>query len=152
PAAMADDRRRYLPFDLLVKEDRALMAHGVEGRHPFLDRRVAAAAKRLETFGGPGRTRQKAVLRAYVREVIDPDLARAGKRGFAFPCDALYSGALCPLAEDVLTSRRCRERGFTDPAAVQRLLREHVTGKRARGAVLHALVVLELWARRVLDR
>jgi asparagine synthase (glutamine-hydrolysing) len=151
-AAMSDDFGRYLPFDLLVKEDRALMAHGVEGRHPFLDRRVAAAARRLETLGGAGRNRQKAVLRAYVREVIDPDLARVGKHGFSFPCDALYSGPLCPLAEDVLTSRRCRERGFTDPDAVSRVLREHITGKRARGAVLHALVMLELWARRVIDR
>lgn len=151
-AAMADDHERYLPWDLLVKEDRALMAHGVEGRHPFLDRRVAAAARRLETVGGVGRGRQKAVLRAYVREVIDPDLARVGKHGFSFPCDALYSGPLCPLAEDVLTSRRARERGFVDPDAAQRLLRDHVTGKRLRGALLHALVMLELWARRAVDR
>lgn len=150
--AMEDDRRRYLPYDLLVKEDRALMAHGVEGRHPFLDHRVAAAARRLETVGGAGRGRQKAVLRAYVREVVDPDLARVGKHGFSFPCDALYSGPLCPLAEDVLTSRRARERGFVDPEATQRLLREHVTGKRLRGALLHALVMLELWARRAVDR
>lgn len=151
-SAMRDDRERYLPDDLLVKEDRALMAHGIEGRHPFLDRRVADAARRLETRGGVGRGRQKAVLRAYVREVIDPDLARVGKRGFSFPCDALYQGPLCPLAEDVLTSRRARERGFADPDAVQRILHDHVTGTRLRGAVVHALVILELWARRVLDR
>lgn len=151
-AAMEDDRRRYLPYDLLVKEDRALLAHGVEGRHPFLDRRVLSAARRLEVRGERGRVRQKAVLRAYVREVVDPDLARAAKHGFSFPTDALYAGPLCPLAEDVLTSRRARERGFVDPETSQRLLREHVTGRRARGPLLHALVMLELWARRVVDR
>jgi len=150
--AMADDRRRYLPDDLLVKEDRALMSQGIEGRHPFLDRRVAAAAARLEVGGGLGRGKQKQVLRAYVREVIDPDLAQAGKHGFAFPVDALYAGPLCPLAEDLLTSRRARERGFVDPEAAQRVLHDHVTGDRSRGSVLHALVMLELWARRVLDR
>jgi asparagine synthase (glutamine-hydrolysing) len=79
--AMADDRRRYLPYDLLVKEDRALMAHGVEGRHPFLDHRVAAAARRLETVGGAGRGRQKAVLRAYVREVVDPTSPASANTG-----------------------------------------------------------------------
>ena len=150
--AMADDRRRYLPDDLLVKEDRALMAHGIEGRHPFLDRRVAAAAARLEVAGGVGRGKQKQVLRAFVREVIDPDLARTPKRGFAFPVDALYAGPLCPLAEEVLTSRRARERGFLDPDAARLLLREHLTGKRSSGAVIHAMVMIELWARRVLDR
>jgi asparagine synthase (glutamine-hydrolysing) len=150
--AMADDRRRYLPDDLLVKEDRALMAHGIEGRHPFLDRRVLAAAARIEHSGGVGRGRQKQVLRAYVREVIDPDLSRGPKHGFSFPVDALYAGALCPLAEEVLTSRRSRERGLVDADAAQKVLRDHLTGKRAAGAVVHALVMIELWARRVLDR
>ncbi len=150
--AMADDRVRYLPDDLLVKEDRALMAHGIEGRHPFLDRRVAAAASRVEIRGGVRRAQQKRVLRAYVREVIDPDLSAVAKHGFAFPADDLYSGPLCPLAEEVLTSRCCRERGLVSADATQRLLRDHLTGKRPVGAVVHALVMLELWARRVLDR
>jgi len=150
--AMADDRRRYLPYDLLVKEDRALMAHAVEGRHPFLDRRVAAAAARLEVRGGIGRGRQKQVLRAYVREVIDPDLASEGKRGFAFPCDALYADTLLPLAEDTLLSARARERGFTDTTAVRVMLKDHATGRQNRGAVIHLLVMLELWARKTLDR
>ena len=105
------------------------MSQGIEGRHPFLDRRVAAAAARLEVGGGLGRGKQKQVLRAYVREVIDPDLAQAGKHGFAFPVDALYAGPLCPLAEDLLTSRRARERGFVDPEAAQRVLHDHVTGR-----------------------
>lgn len=150
-AAMADDRMRYLPDDLLVKEDRALMAHGIEGRHPFLDRRVGAAAARLELRGGTGRGRQKQVLRAYVREIVDPDLAAGPKRGFAFPCDALYGGTLLHLTQDVLFSSRARERGFTDPATVERLVRDHAAGRTQRGAVIHALVMLELWARRVLD-
>jgi asparagine synthase (glutamine-hydrolysing) len=150
--AMADDRRRYLPDDLLVKEDRALMAHGIEGRHPFLDRRVVAAASRIELSGGAGRGRQKQVLRAFVREVLDPDLSRAPKHGFSFPVDALYAGPLCPLAEEVLTSKRCRERGLVDAVAAQKVLRDHLTGKHAAGAVVHALVMIESWARRVLDR
>ncbi len=150
-AAMADDRMRYLPDDLLVKEDRALMAHGVEGRHPFLDRRVGAAASRLEIRGGTGRGKQKQVLRAYVRQIVDPDLAAGGKMGFAFPSDALYGGPLLHLTQDVLFSRRARERGFTDPATVERLVRDHAAGRSQRGAVIHALVMLELWARRVLD-
>ena len=149
--AMEDDFVRYLPDDLLVKEDRALMAHGIEGRHPFLDRRVREAARRLELRGGVGRGRQKSVLRAFVREVVDPDLARAPKRGFAFPVDALYRGPLRPLAEDLLLSRSLRERGFVSTSGALRTLREHVRGGKNLGALLHAMVMLELWARRVLD-
>jgi asparagine synthase (glutamine-hydrolysing) len=149
--AMADDLARYLPDDLLVKEDRALLAHGVEGRHPFLDSRVMAAADRLELAGSPGRGRQKQVLRAFVREVVDPDLARSAKRGFAFPVDTLYRGPLRPLAEEMLCSPRSRARGFLAPAGARALLRDHLTGARNAGPVIHAFVMLELWSRRVLD-
>jgi asparagine synthase (glutamine-hydrolysing) len=149
--AMADDRRRYLPDDLLVKEDRALSAHGVEGRHPFLDARVQRAAAAIEVTGRPGRGRQKQLLRAYVREMVDPDLARGAKRGFAFPVDELYRGPLRPLAEEMLASRRTIERGFVAAPGARRLLHDHAVGSRNAGSVLHALVMLELWARRVLD-
>jgi asparagine synthase (glutamine-hydrolysing) len=150
-AAMADDLARYLPDDLLVKEDRALMAFGVEGRHPFLDARVAAAAARLEAPGSPARGRHKRVLRAYVREVVDPDLARERKRGFAFPVDELYRGPLRALAEDALRGPRARARGLFEPQVIGTLLREHASGARSEGAVLHACVMLELWCRRVFD-
>lgn len=149
--AMAEDLSRYLPEDLLVKEDRAFMAHSVEGRFPYLDDRVMRAARDLELKGGPGRARQKQVLRAYVRNAVDADLARVPKHGFAFPVDALYRGALRDLADDTLLGQKARERGFIAPAGARRLLRDHIHGVRDVGQTIHALVMLELWARRVLD-
>ncbi|MDJ0521534.1 MAG: asparagine synthase-related protein [Planctomycetota bacterium] len=149
--AMAEDLTRYLPEDLLVKEDRAFMAHAVEGRYPYLDHRVMRAARDLELKGGPGRARQKQVLRAYVRTAVDAELARVAKHGFAFPVDALYRGALRDLAEDTLLGTKARERGFVAPAGARRLLRDHLHGTRSAGQTIHALVMLELWARRVLD-
>ncbi|MEO6340611.1 MAG: asparagine synthase-related protein, partial [Caulobacteraceae bacterium] len=43
-AAQWADVATWLPNDLLLKLDRCLMAHGLEGRTPFLDREVAAFA------------------------------------------------------------------------------------------------------------
>ncbi|MBT4043955.1 MAG: asparagine synthase (glutamine-hydrolyzing) [Rhodospirillaceae bacterium] len=45
--AQAIDCADWLPNDLLIKLDRCLMAHGVEGRTPFLDPVVANFAYRL---------------------------------------------------------------------------------------------------------
>ncbi len=149
--AMADDLTRYLPDDLLVKEDRAFMAHAVEGRYPYLDARVRRAARDLELRGGPGRARQKQVLRAYVRDAVDTDLARSPKHGFSFPVDVLYRGPLRALAEDALLSQKARERGFLSPAGARRMFRDHLHGTRQSGQTIHAFVMLELWARRVLD-
>ena len=41
------DINTWLPGDILVKADRAAMAHGLELRTPFLDREVMAVASRL---------------------------------------------------------------------------------------------------------
>ena len=46
-AAQALDMTDWLPHDLLLKLDRCMMAHAVEGRTPFLDAGVMAAAYRL---------------------------------------------------------------------------------------------------------
>ena len=123
----------------------------MSGPQVFLDGRVRRAAGRLELSGSPRRGKQKALLRAYVREHVDPDLARAPKRGFAFPVDDLYRGPLRELAEGCLLSGPGLERGFVDPDGVRRLYREHLCGARNLGAVIHALVMLELWSRRMLD-
>ena len=41
------DINTWLPWDILVKADRASMAHGLELRTPFLDREVMSVASRL---------------------------------------------------------------------------------------------------------
>ena len=50
--AQAVDCVHWLPNDLLTKLDRCLMAHGVEGRTPFLDPEVAGFAFAHYEFAG----------------------------------------------------------------------------------------------------
>ncbi len=61
-AAQALDCADWLPNDLLIKLDRCLMAHGIEGRVPFLDPAVTALclslARQTKAASGP---RQAAV-------------------------------------------------------------------------------------------
>ncbi len=149
--AMADDLARYLPDDLLVKEDRALMAWGVEGRHPFLDCRVLQAAATVPLAPSSRARATKPLLRALAARLVDDDLASVRKQGFAFPVDALYRGPLRALAASVLGERRARERGLLEPQAVEALLAQHAAGTQAWGSVIHAAVMLELWCRRALD-
>lgn len=135
----------------LVHQERAVAAHGVEARNPFLDGRVRAAVRAIEGRDAENRARQKQLLRAFVQTFVDPDLTRVARRGFALPVNELYRGPLRPLAQDALLAKRTRERGFVSPAGARRLLSHHVAGQRNHGGLIHALVMLELWARRVLD-
>ena len=46
--ALVGDQRYYLPGDMLMKTDSMSMAHGVEVRVPFLDRRIMEFANSLD--------------------------------------------------------------------------------------------------------
>jgi asparagine synthase (glutamine-hydrolysing) len=91
-AAQATDMTDWLPHDLLLKLDRCLMAHAVEGRTPFLDRGVVAAAFRLpdglKLRGGMG----KWILRRWLETNLPVARPFAPKQGFTVPVGAWIKG------------------------------------------------------------
>jgi asparagine synthase (glutamine-hydrolysing) len=91
-AAQAVDMTDWLPHDLLLKLDRCLMAHAVEGRTPFLDRGVAEAAFRLpdglKLRGGMG----KWILRKWLDQALPMARPFAPKQGFTVPIGAWIKG------------------------------------------------------------
>ena len=91
------DIQTWLPNDLLLKLDRCLMAHGLEGRTPFLDREVAAFAfnlpDRLKVRGRHG----KWLLRKWLERVCPAAEPWARKQGFTVPVGAW----IAPRARDL---------------------------------------------------
>jgi asparagine synthase (glutamine-hydrolysing) len=84
-AATSFDLACYLPGDILVKVDRAAMAHGLETRAPFLDAELADFVLSL-----PWRTRfkdgtLKHLLRAACGHLWPESIRARGKQGFGAP-------------------------------------------------------------------
>ena len=83
--AQGVDFADWLPNDLLIKVDRCLMAHGLEGRTPLLDPAVSDIAFRLpdglKIAGGRG----KYLLRRWVANALPAADPFAAKRGFTVP-------------------------------------------------------------------
>jgi asparagine synthase (glutamine-hydrolysing) len=145
------DARTYLPDDLLVKADRASMASSLELRSPLLDHRVLELGLSLpDSLRWSGR-RGKVALRRAFAQLIPKELASRGKTGFGVPLGSWFRGPLREVASDVLLGQRARMRGQLRPAAVERLLAEHVRGERDHGHRLWCLLVLELWQRSWLE-
>ncbi len=84
----AVDVAEWLPNDLLIKLDRTLMAHGVEGRTPFLDPVVAAFTFRLPDRLKAGTRFGKVLLREWLAEAFPQAGAFARKKGFKPPVGA----------------------------------------------------------------
>jgi asparagine synthase (glutamine-hydrolysing) len=99
-AAQAVDCAEWLPNDLLIKLDRCLMAHGVEGRTPFLDPVVADLAfrlpDRLKVKNGLG----KWLLRRWLAKALPASDSFSRKQGFTVPVGewiARHGDRLAPL-------------------------------------------------------
>ncbi len=83
--AQAADMAAWLPNDLLLKLDRCLMAHGMEGRTPFLDREVADFAFHLPDRLKVRRRRGKWLLRRWLARHCPAADAWGRKKGFTVP-------------------------------------------------------------------
>ena len=108
----------YLVDDLLVKTDRASMAHSLETRVPFCDPAVTELAlalpRRLKVRGLP----KKRLLRRAVAPLLPRADPPRPKRGFSIPAAAWLRGDLRPFARDVLSPDASRAQGLFGPEAV----------------------------------
>jgi asparagine synthase (glutamine-hydrolysing) len=141
-AAQATDCADWLPNDLLVKLDRCLMAHGLEGRTPFLDRAFAATAfvlpDRLKLRGRLG----KWVLRRWLSRHLPESAPLARKRGFTVPVGEWIAGHAARLGPLVAAQPGIAE--MCRAGAVERLFASG--GKRA-GFAAWTLLYYALWHR-----
>jgi asparagine synthase (glutamine-hydrolysing) len=135
----------YLVDDLLVKTDRASMAHSLEARVPFLDPVVTSFALALPRRWKVRGLAKKVLLRRAVAPLLPEKIARGRKRGFSIPAAAWLRGELEPFARDVLSRETVSRQGFFEPAAVQRVLDRHVSREQDLSRQLWALLAFTLW-------
>jgi asparagine synthase (glutamine-hydrolysing) len=141
--AQAVDMADWLPNDLLIKLDRCLMAHGVEGRVPFLDPAVAQVAMRLPDGMALRGRLGKHVLRRWLASALPESRPFAPKTGFSVPVRDWIAGCGQVLGPLVAASPGIVE--LAHPDRVAALFQS--TGKR-QGFAAWTLLVHALWFRR----
>ncbi|HEB80006.1 MAG TPA: asparagine synthase (glutamine-hydrolyzing) [Rhodospirillales bacterium] len=135
----AVDCADWLPHDLLAKLDRCLMAHGVEGRVPFLDASVAEIAFRLpdklKIKGGAG----KWLLRKWLEDKLPEAQPFSKKRGFTVP----VAGWIAAKGQDLgpLVAKQPCVQALCRPGAVETLIADPgaKAGKAAWNLLFYAL-------------
>ena len=142
----------YLVDDLLVKTDRASMAHSLEARVPYLDSVVTNFALSLSTRHKVRGLRKKILLRRAAAPLLPRQIVFGKKRGFSIPAAAWLRGELEPFARDTLAASVLRRQGFFDPAVAARLLDDHVAGREDRSRQLWGLLAFTLWHERHVER
>jgi asparagine synthase (glutamine-hydrolysing) len=142
----------YLADDLLVKTDRASMAHSLEARVPFLDPVVTNFSLALPTRHRVRGLRKKVLLRKAVAPLVPSRIVRGKKRGFSIPAAAWLRGELEPFARETLSADTLRRQGFFRPEAVSALIDRHVAGQEDLSRQLWGLLAFTLWHERHVER
>jgi len=91
-ALQRHDIEDWLPNDLLIKLDRCLMRHGVEGRTPFVDRKMSAYGFALPVTAKIGNGDGKRLVKSWLAERMPGCRPFARKRGFTVPVGSWIAG------------------------------------------------------------
>src|SRR6266850_371200 len=144
------DIKTYL-VELLMKQDQMSMATSIESRVPFLDHKLVEFAARLPDEWKLRGFTTKRILRESMKGLLPESILNRPKMGFPVPFTSWTRGSWNAVARDVLLDSRSRQRGIIDPAAVDRLLRDHADGRTDGGDRIWSLLNLELWHRTFID-
>ena len=129
----------------LERMDRMSMAHGLEGRVPFLDLDLVEWGLQLSPDLKLGLRTNKRVVKRLAREVLSPRIVHGPKSGFGLPLDAWFRG---PELRGIL--ERLRDPGHPaasnfDRGVLETIIREHSAGLGDHGEVLWVLTNVFLW-------
>jgi asparagine synthase (glutamine-hydrolysing) len=137
------DIETWLSEDLLMKLDKAAMAHGLEGRAPYLSPALAEttfALPRIQKLNG---NRNKVILRDLAERMLPPAIAHRSKQGFVLPMRRWLVSA---FANDTINSLVADANLSIDPTPLNRLLQRETQHGIERERLSYALLVLAKWA------
>ena len=139
---MFADALVYLPQDILVKVDRSSMAHSLETRAPFLDRKVVELAFSMPRHWHRRGFSGKRMLRESFGDLLPDTLWQRRKQGFGVPIHGWFRGELGDRLRDM--AQACGNEVLRSKV-VAALLDEHRSGSRDHGYRLWVLYSYLLW-------
>jgi asparagine synthase (glutamine-hydrolysing) len=141
--------RDWLPDLILGKLDKLTMAHSLEGRVPFMDDAVIAAAARIPADRKLAGGSNKQPLRDFARALLPAKIAGAAKAAFYIPLESyIHSPQILDLIRWALDPTRVAKRGLFHPEWAGRVLDNAEEGGFLPLKRVFSILMLELWFER----
>ncbi len=144
------DLKMYLCDDILVKVDRASMAHALEVRVPLLDHRMVQLAAQLPPRHKLDGQKTKVALKAAAGQLLPASILDRTKMGFTIPLPQWFRGELLDQTQALFFDRAGGTSGLLDTKGLRRMWYEHQVGLRNHATVFWSIAMFEHWVRRFL--
>ncbi len=142
---MLYDSLQYLPDDIMVKVDRASMAHSLEARAPLLDYELIEWAWNMPASYKYHKKQGKRLLRDLLGSYLPSTLYDRPKKGFSVPINEWLRGSLKEEMCDLLSFDRLKTQNILDPHLVEHYKQQHLSGHSKWGPHLWDLLLFQKW-------
>ncbi|NLW79913.1 MAG: asparagine synthetase B, partial [Ruminococcaceae bacterium] len=141
------DMHLWLPGDILLKADKMCMAHSLELRVPFLDKKVMALAAQVPAKYSIRGTQNKVVFRHAANKTLPDAWALRPKKGFPVPIrhwlrEAKYYERVRTYFESAFAAE------FFRRDAILKLLDDHYHGRAANARKIWTVFTFLVWYER----
>lgn len=137
----------YFQDDILLKVDRASMAHSLEVRVPYMDRDLVEYVCRIQPFYKLRGLQTKYVLKRAVRGLLPRSIIHRRKAGFMMPVAVWLTQHMRETIEDLCSPAAIADTGLFDAAFVQQMLEEHFQHRRDHRKHIYPLLCFMAWRR-----
>lgn len=140
--------RLYMMDQILVKVDRASMFNSLEVRAPLLDTRIVDLANHMPLDFKFKGFEKKFILKKLMEGKLPNEIIYRKKKGFGMPIGEWIRGDLKPLIMDVLGEKSLNEINLFNSEYIQKIVDEHMKGKRDNRKQIWTLLIFALWWRK----
>ena len=137
----------WLPDDLLLKNDKMTMAHGVEARVPYLDHQLVELCAGIPSRFKLRWNQEKVLLRKVMQGRLPETICKRKKAGFTVPLGEWMKTEFGCKVDEILSEPFIRSQGLFRWESVDELRRkswDHPYYRRQ----LWSLAALGLWQKR----
>jgi asparagine synthase (glutamine-hydrolysing) len=142
-AAQYADLKSWLPGRMLVKTDRAAMAHSLEVRPPLLDYRLVEWAATLPTSFKLDGHNGKRVLKSSAEKRLPQELLYRKKQGFGLPVSAWLRATRNNPLDRLSASHHWKDQGMIDAGYVDEMMQLHRSGREDFAPELWSVIMFD---------
>jgi asparagine synthase (glutamine-hydrolysing) len=141
------DIKYFFVGDLMVKNDRTIMAHSIEARFPYVDRLLVEYINKIPTSlkvrkcGLERRYIQKRAMRNYLPKQI----AKRNNMGLEMPHAIWFLDEFKPTAQKYFSKKNIEKTEILNFSAVNKLWEEHLSRRKDNGRPLWCILNFLVW-------
>ncbi|MEH7115265.1 asparagine synthase (glutamine-hydrolyzing) [Neobacillus niacini] len=143
------DRMQYVDIhtwmrgDILLKADKTTMAHSLELRVPFLDKKVFETASKIPTSLKTANGTTKYILRKAAEGIVPDHVLTRKKLGFPVPIRHWLKNEMNEWAKNIIRETHCDH--LINKPYVLNLLEDHCQGKADNSRKIWTVLMFMVW-------